>query len=301
MTSESAEFSSSRIAAATAAHGLDPKSTAEVRVLIPTGYGLNCEAETAAAFGLLGARVELRHVADLLAKPEQIGEFDVLAFIGGFSFGDHVASGRVFANRLRFRLGEDLARFVDEGGLVVGMCNGFQVLVKLGLLPGPLANQGDPRDRLAPQRASVIVNERIGYRDGWVRLAREPHTRSVWLSDVTTLECPARHGEGRLVFADDALVTQLAAAGQICLRYVDREGRPTQTWPDNPNGSPGAIAGLCDESGRVFGLMPHPEAFLYPENHPRWRARRRAGGELAQYGAGLQLFANGLRAALART
>jgi phosphoribosylformylglycinamidine (FGAM) synthase-like amidotransferase family enzyme len=283
--------------AATALHNLDPRQTAEVRVLIPTGYGLNCEAETAAAFGLLGARVELCHVGDLLAAPERLHEFDVLALIGGFSFGDHVASGRVFANRLRFRLGDGLARFVGERGLVIGICNGFQVLVKLGLLPGPLRQHDDANDRLAPQRASVIVNERIGYHDGWVRVASEPRSPCVWLKDIAMLQCPARHGEGRLVFADEALEAELAAAGQICLRYVDAHGQPTQAWPDNPNGSPGGAAALCDESGRVFGLMPHPEAFLYAENHPHWLAQRRAG-QLQPFGAGLHIFANGLRAAL---
>ena len=299
MISDSRPIDPARVAAATAAHGLDPRQSAEVRVLIPTGYGLNCEAETAAAFALLGARVEQRHVGDLLAAPEQLHDFDVLAFIGGFSFGDHVASGRVYANRLRFRLGDDLARFVADRGLVIGMCNGFQVLVKLGLLPGPIGQRGDAGDRLAPQRASVIVNERIGYRDSWVRLVREPETACVWLSGIDRLECPARHGEGRLVFADAELEAQLAAAGQICLRYVDAQGRPTQRWPDNPNGSPGGAAALCDESGRVFGLMPHPEAFLYAENHPRWIARREAG-ESPAFGEGLRLFANGLRAALSR-
>lgn len=290
-------FEASRVAATAAAHGLDPRACAEVRVLVPTGYGLNCEAETAAAFGLLGASVELRHVGDLLAAPAQIHDYRVIAFIGGFSFGDHVASGRVFANRLRFGMGDALARFVAERGLVVGMCNGFQVLVKLGLLPGPIADLGDPLDRLAPQRASVIVNERIGYRDGWVRLAREPSTTCAWLREVDTLECPARHGEGRLVFADAELEQRLASAGQICLRYVDASGQPTQQWPANPNGSPGGAAALSDASGRVFGLMPHPEAFLYAENHPHWLASRRAG-DLPAHGAGLQLFANGLRAAL---
>jgi phosphoribosylformylglycinamidine (FGAM) synthase-like amidotransferase family enzyme len=297
MISEVRPIDPSWIAAAESVFGLDPKLTAEVRVLIPTGYGLNCEAETAAAFGMLGASVELRHVADLLAAPEQLQDFDVLALVGGFSFGDHVASGRVFANRLRFRLGDRLARFVGEGGLVIGICNGFQVLVKTGLLPGPLRSHGDAIDRLAPQRASVIVNERIGYHDGWVRVAGDPRGRSVWLANISELECPARHGEGRLVFADAALEAQLAASGQICLRYVDAEGRPTQTWPDNPNGSPGGAAALCDESGRVLGLMPHPEAFAYAENHPRWLAQRREG-QTRRFGAGLQIFANGLWAAI---
>lgn len=274
---------------------LDARRAAEVRVLVPTGYGLNCEAETIAAFRLFGARVDSIHVADLLAAPERLREADILAFIGGFSFGDHVASGRVFANRLRFRLGDPLARYVADGGLVIGMCNGFQVLVKLGLLPGPLADRGDAADHLAPQRASVIVNERLGYFDTWVRLRVDPASPSVWLRGLDTLEAPSRHGEGRLVFADPQLEAELSAAGRVCLRYVDERGEATEAWPANPNGSPRGAAGLCDASGRVLGLMPHPEAFLYRENHPRWLAD---DAERASFGRGVRLFAGGIRAVL---
>lgn len=270
---------------------------ADVQVLIPTGYGLNCEAETRAAFELLGARVELCHVADLLDDPlPYLKRAAILAFIGGFSFGDHVASGRVFANRLRYRLGSELAAFVADGGLAIGMCNGFQVMTKLGLLPGPEA--GDPAEALAPQRASVIGNDRLGYRNAWVRMRVDNDSPCVWTRGLDELESPSRHGEGKLVFAD-GVRERLEAEHRIPLRYVDADGEPTQDWPANPNGSQGGAAGLCDRSGRVFGLMPHPEAFLYAENHPRWIARRDAG-EAAGAGRGLQLFANGLRAASAR-
>ncbi|HLT40562.1 MAG TPA: phosphoribosylformylglycinamidine synthase subunit PurQ, partial [Enhygromyxa sp.] len=169
------------------APNLDAKAVAEVRVLIPTGYGLNCEAETAAAFRLLGARVELLHVSELLADPGRLRGISILAFIGGFSFGDHVASGRVFANRLRFRLGDALARHVDDGGLAIGMCNGFQVMTKLGLLPGPLA-AADPTRSLAPQRVSVVGNERLGYRDAWVRMRCDRESPCVWTRDLDLLE-----------------------------------------------------------------------------------------------------------------
>ncbi|NVB40757.1 phosphoribosylformylglycinamidine synthase subunit PurQ [Pseudenhygromyxa sp. WMMC2535] len=278
--------------------GLDRDAVAEVEVLIPTGYGLNCEAETRAAFELLGARVRLVHVFDLLADPSALEGAKIIAFIGGFSFGDHVASGRIFANRLRFGLGEALARFVAEGGMAIGMCNGFQAMVKLGLLPGPTADEAG--DQLAPQRVSVIGNERLGYRDAWVRMAVDEDSPCVWTEGLggegAVIEAPSRHGEGKLVFADEALRSQLEAEHRIPVRYADAEGRPTQDWPANPNGSVGAAAGLCDRSGRVFGLMPHPEAFLYPENHPRWIARRDAG-EDPGYGLGLRIYANGLRAA----
>lgn len=271
---------------------LDAKAVAELRVLIPTGYGLNCEAETAAAFRLLGAQVELLHVSELFADPERLRGISILAFIGGFSFGDHVASGRVFANRLRFRLGDALARYVADGGLAIGMCNGFQVMTKLGLLPGPLAPD-DPSHELAPQRVSVVGNDRLGYRNAWVRMRCDPDSPCVWTRGLEAIECPSRHGEGKLVFADEQVFATLAAEHRIPVRYVDASGEVTQAWPANPSGTPEGVAGLCDRSGRVFGLMPHPEAFLYRENHPRWFAREGA----PSVGMGLRVFANGLRAA----
>lgn len=273
------------------AFGLDPAAVAELRVMVPTGYGLNCEAETRAAFELLGARVEQLHVAELFDDPKRLRGCRILAFIGGFSFGDHVASGRVFANRLRARLGDALAGFVDDGGLAIGMCNGFQVMAKLGLLPGPLA-AGEPS--LGPQRVSVVANERLGYYDNWVRMRCDPDSPCVWTRGLDLIECPSRHGEGRLVFGE-GVREQLEAEHRIPVRYVDAAGQPTQAWPDNPNGSIGAVAGLCDRSGRVFGLMPHPEAYLYVENHPRWLAGDR---ELPRFGLGLRVFANGVRAAI---
>jgi phosphoribosylformylglycinamidine (FGAM) synthase-like amidotransferase family enzyme len=274
--------------------GLDPAAVAAVRVLVPTGYGLNCEAETRAAFELLGARVELLHAADLFEDPSRLRGCTILAFIGGFSFGDHVASGRVFANRLRARLGDALARFVADGGLAIGMCNGFQVMTKLGLLPGPL-DADDPVDRLCTQRVSVVGNERLGYRDAWVRMRCDADSPCVWTRGLDWLECPSRHGEGKLVFGE-GVQEQLAAEHRLPVRYVDEHGDATEVWPSNPNGSPAGVAGICDRSGRVFGLMPHPEAFLYPENHPRWLVRTNR----PSHGQGLAVFANGLRAATER-
>ena len=271
--------------------GIDRGAARELRVLVLTGYGLNCEAETAAGFTMLGARAELRHVADVLdGGPDVLAPHRLIVFVGGFSFGDHVASGRVHANRLRYRLGERLQRFVGDGGLCLGICNGFQTLVKLGLLPG-----GQPELR---QSVTLIDNDRLGYWDAWVRLAVDPASPCVFTRGLTTLELPSRHGEGKLVHGDAAQRAALEAGHQVALRYVDADDRPTEQWPDNPDGSPGGAAGLCDPTGRVFGLMPHPEAYLYPENHPRWIAQREAG-TLPPYGLGLQVLANGVRAAIA--
>ncbi|MCA9718872.1 MAG: phosphoribosylformylglycinamidine synthase subunit PurQ [Myxococcales bacterium] len=281
---------------AAAAFGVDLARARDVRVLVMTGYGLNCEAETAAGFSMLGAEVTRAHAAEIFeGGPDALRGYHVLAFIGGFSFGDHIASGRVYANRLRYRLGERLARFIDDGGLAIGICNGFQTMVKLGLLP---ALGRAPASGLAPQTASLLHNDRLGYRDAWVRLVIEQASPCAWTRGLAgPIELPSRHGEGKLVFLDDELATAVAAAKLIPVRYADAEGRPTERWPDNPNGSPGGAAGLCDASGRLFGLMPHPEAFLYPESHPEWLARRDAG-TLPEFGAGLGILAGGVRAAI---
>lgn len=280
---------------------IDRAAAREVRVLVLTGYGLNCEAETAAGFRMLGAQVDLRHVGDVLeGGPDVLAGYGLLAFIGGFSFGDHVASGRVLANRLRHRLGDRLQRFVGDGGLCLGICNGFQTLIKIGLLPGSLHGPpGLSGERELRQTVSLTDNDRLGYWDAWVRLAVDPESPCVFTRGLAeaVVEFPSRHGEGKLVFGDAAQRAVLEDRHQIPVRYADASGAPTERWPDNPDGSPGGAAGLCDASGRVFGLMPHPEAYLYPENHPRWLARR-AAGTLPDVGLGLHLLANGVRAAI---
>ena len=276
---------------------LDPKDARGVRVLVLTGYGLNCEAETARGFEAAGATVEMLHLGDVAerAQPGKAFEgYHLLAFVGGFSFGDHIASGRVYANRLRFRFGDDLARFVDEGGLALGICNGFQTLAKLGLLPMLGREKGSG---LPAQTASLVENDRLGYFDVWVKLAVDAESPCVFTRGMgdALLECPSRHGEGKLVFANEELAAQVEAAHLIPVRYADADGKATEAWPANPNGSARGAAGLCDPSGRVFGLMPHPDAYLYPENHPDWIAQREAGA-LPRRGAGMQIFENGVRA-----
>ncbi|MEM7158745.1 MAG: phosphoribosylformylglycinamidine synthase subunit PurQ [Myxococcota bacterium] len=273
------------------------EGAADVRAVVLSGYGLNCEAETAAGIRMTGARADIVHVGDVLeGNGAALDGAGLLVFVGGFSFGDHIASGRVFANRLRFRLGDRLARFVDDGGLVLGICNGFQTIVKLGLLP---AFDREPGQGLAPQQASLVHNDRLGYRNAWVRLAVDPQSPCVFTRGSTgvPLEVPSRHGEGKLIFADEPTRSRVLAEHLAPVRYVDADGEPTEAWPDNPNGSGGGLAGLCDATGRVFGLMPHPEAYLYPESHPRWIAQRDRGA-LPPVGQGLGIIANGIRAAV---
>ena len=264
-----------------------------VRVLILTGLGLNCEAETEAAFRMVGASPERVHLLDMLegASRARLADYKILAFVGGFAFGDHLGAGFVFANKIRWRMYDPLLDFIDGGGLALGICNGFQTMVRLGLLPGLDGDYRTPRAALAP-------NDRLGYRDAWVRLTFDTASPCVWTRGLDGMDLPARHGEGKFLAENEELLERLERDGQIAARYVDENGSPTENWPANPNGSPHGVAGVCDPSGRLFGMMPHPDAFLYAFHHPRWE-RRQAEGDLPAQGDGLRIFRNGVDAAAA--
>ncbi len=263
---------------------------ASVRVLVLTGLGLNCEAETEAAFRSVGATPECVHLLDLLdgRSARKLADYQVLAFIGGFAFGDHLGAGSVFANKIRYRLYDDLVAFIERGGFALGVCNGFQTMTRLGILPGLDGDYRTPRATLAP-------NDRPGYRDAWVRLGFDAESPCLWTRGLSEMDLPARHGEGKFLAAPGVL-EQLERGRQVVVRYIDASGRPTEEWPANPNGSPGGVAGICDASGRLFGLMPHPDAYLYPFHHPRYFHRR---SEVPATGQGLLVFKNGVDAAAA--
>ena len=256
----------------------------KVQALVLTGFGINCEQETAHAFALAGADTLCIHLNDLIEAPERLQEAQILAIPGGFSFGDDIASGRILANRLRYTLGEPLQQFVQEGKLAIGICNGFQVLVKMGLLPR--------LDGALQQSVTLTHNDSSRFEDRWVHLAIDAQTKCIWTQGITRLEVPIRHGEGKLIVQDTATLQRLQAQGQIVLRYANADSAPARgAYPANPNGSVDDIAGICDPSGRIFGLMPHPEAFLYGYNHPTWTRQE----ELPENGAGLQLFQNAVQ------
>lgn len=263
------------------------KARRDVRVLVLTGLGLNCEDETAHGFRMCGASPEQVHLSDMLeGGSKRLSDYHIVAMIGGFAFGDHIGAGVVYANRLRYRMFDDLRRFVADGGLMLGICNGFQTMVKLGLLPGLDGAYGE-------QTATLTANDRLGYRDAWVTVRADPESPSVWTRGIDRMELPARHGEGKFLARDDELMNRLRRDRLIAVRYVDDAGEPTQAWPWNPNGSPDAVAGVCDPTGRLFGLMPHPDAYLYGVNHPQW-ARKKIEGVLQERGEGLRIFQNGV-------
>jgi len=257
----------------------------EIPVLIITGYGLNCEDESRYAWELAGANPERVHFSGLLEQPSALRKYAGLMFIGGFAYGDHMTSGHVFAARARHRLSGELEKFIAAGKLIMGVCNGFQIIVKLGLLPGLDSDY-------FTQKLSIIQNDCGAFQNFWVQLRFEPGSSCVFTRGLHSLPLPVRHGEGKVFTLDKGLLQRLETAGCVPCRYADpATGEPTQEFPHNPNGSLNAIAGLCDPTGRIFGLMPHPEAYIYPENHPRWDVQRDEGS-LPEQGLGLALFRN---------
>ncbi len=254
-------------------------------ILILTGYGVNCEAESRVAWELAGAAPQLMHLHDLLDHPAQLHNFQALMLIGGFSFGDHIGSGHVLALRIRHRLRDDLQKFIDAGKLILGVCNGFQVMVKLGLLPGL---DGDYFN----QKIALTQNDCGTFQNFWVRLRFEAASPCVFTKNLPPLDLPIRHGEGKIFTTDREALDTLEQAHCAACRYIEpKTGAPTMQFPANPNGSLNAIAGICDPTGRIFGLMPHPEAYLFPENHPHWQSQR-LNKELPERGLGLRLFEN---------
>jgi phosphoribosylformylglycinamidine synthase len=256
------------------------------RAGILTGYGINADEELALAFRMAGAESPCVHAGDLVADPGLLRGLDILAFPGGFSFGDHLGSGKVLAHLLARSVRPALERFVADGGLVIGICNGFQVLVKMGLLPD-LAGRWE-------HEVTLVHNESGVFEDRWVRIAFDPASPCAWTRALAPMDVPVRHGEGRFVARDDRVLDALRSAHLAAARYVPIDGGPgPAAYPDNPNGSVDGIAGVTDRTGRVFGLMPHPEAFLFPENHPTWTR----GVAAPLHGDGLAIFLNGVRAA----
>jgi phosphoribosylformylglycinamidine synthase len=256
---------------------------ADVKVLVITGFGLNCEKETATAFNYCGATAEKVHLNDILAGKRNLDEFHILAFIGGFSFGDHLGSGSVFANRVKYNLRGQLEKFITDGKLVIGICNGFQTLTRLGMVPAL-------NSEYFTQQAALAHNDSGVFRDDWCCLKANPASPCVFTRGIDKVRLPIRHGEGKFV-ADDATMEMIEKNNLVVLRYANADGSVATEFPANPNGSLNSIAGICDATGRVFGLMPHPEAFLSPFNSPSWTADK-LKGELPEEGEGVVFFRN---------
>ncbi|MFH0772050.1 MAG: phosphoribosylformylglycinamidine synthase I [Candidatus Omnitrophota bacterium] len=258
------------------------------RVLVLRAAGTNCDSETAFAFEYVGARAERVHVNQLIKRERRLKDYHILAIPGGFTYGDDVASGKVLANELKYKLSAELDKFIKNGKLIIGICNGFQVLVKAGLLPG----KGENGDEI---KATLTVNDSAKYEDRWVYLSNvrsfdlHAQIKCVWARKINEIiYIPAAHGEGKFVPSDKDALDKLWMNGQIVFRYVDSKGK-LAGFPWNPNGSVDGIAGICDITGRIFGLMPHPERHIFTTQHPRWTR-----GESKTEADGLRIFRNGV-------
>lgn len=251
------------------------------RVLVLAGYGINCEYETMHVFNLpaVGGEAVCVHINDLIAQPHLLERFHLVVIPGGFAFGDDIAAGIVLATKLRYRLEQPLSKFLDDGKLLLGICNGFQVLVRLGVLPAV------GRQRWQ-QEATLTANDSGKFEDRWVYLRIDPACHSPFIEGIEQLYLPVRHGEGKFVPRDAHTLQALQVSHQIAARYCDPQGS-MGSYPWNPNGSIDNIAAVCDPSGRIFGLMPHPEAYVHRTHHPRWSREK-----LPEEGMGVALCRN---------
>ncbi len=249
----------------------------KVRTLVLRAPGTNCDVETAFAFEHAGAQVSLVHVNQLIRGGQRLADYQIMVIPGGFTYGDDIAAGKVLANELRLKLGGDITKFVEEGGLILGICNGFQVLVKAGILPSPAAS--------SPPLLSLMTNDSSKFECRWVHLRVNKKSPCVFTLGMDGLYLPVAHAEGKVV-ADPQVLPEL----DVVLYYTDEHGNSSAGYPYNPNGSVGNIAGICDASGRVFALMPHPERYIRGTQHPQWT---RHGAK--QYGDGFQIFLNAVK------
>jgi phosphoribosylformylglycinamidine synthase len=271
------------------------------RVLILRAPGTNCDEESAHAFSLAGGEAERLHVNRVLEDPRRLSGFQILCIPGGFSYGDDIAAGRILGNQMQHHLTEALAEFRDAGKLILGICNGFQILLKTQLLL--------PADARGPQ-ATLALNDSGRFEARWVRLAADAEN-CVFLQGIRAIELPVAHAEGKFVVRDENVLEQMGASGCLVLRYApiadfgfriadssnqsairnpQSEISSTVPYPANPNGAMGNVAGICDATGRVFGLMPHPERFVDRVQHPRWTREPERGP-----GVGLRIFQNAVR------
>ena len=233
------------------------------KALVLRAAGTNCDRETEYALQQAGFQAERVHVFRLMERPATLGEYQFLVIPGGFSYGDDVAGGKILANQMLHRLADALNEFIAAGKLVLGICNGFQVMLKSGLLPRAQVSPAG-----AHREATLAWNDSGKFEDRWVHM-RACSEKCVFLPAGEQIALPIAHGEGKFVPRDEQVLADLRRSDQVAVRYVDAEGNPGG-YPINPNGSIDDVAGLCDPSGRLMGLMPHPERFVEITHHPRW-------------------------------
>ena len=258
------------------------------RVLVITGYDINCEEETGYAFDICGASSGIVHINDIIGSPNLLNDYQIIVFPGGFAYGDDAGSGKALANKIRNNLMQEFRSFIQRDTLMLGICNGFQVIVNLGIVPAV-------KEMLGEAEVALEYNRTFRYECRWVdlKIANSP---SVFTKGIERLHIPVAHGEGNF-FASDTVLKQIEKRNLIVIRYIKPNGQPADCeFPYNPNGSVNDIAGICDETGRIMGMMPHPERNILFTQRDDWtylkEAAKREGRELPIYGEGMSIFKN---------
>jgi phosphoribosylformylglycinamidine synthase I len=246
----------------------------KVKALILRAPGTNCDVESAFAFARAGARVDLIHVNELIHRQKLLSDYQIMVIPGGFTYGDDVSAGRILANELRLKLGDKIQEFVDDGRLILGICNGLQVLAKAGMLPESVGKN--------PQSLTLAGNDSGKFECRWIYLRANKTSPCIFTRGIELMYLPVAHGEGKVVI-DPGTLEEL----NVALYYADETGDIQAGYPDNPNGSVSNIAGICDATGRIFALMPHPERFISWTQHPRWTREPQR-----DYGDGFRIFLN---------
>jgi phosphoribosylformylglycinamidine synthase subunit PurQ / glutaminase len=259
----------------------------QVKAIVLRAAGINCDMETEYALELAGAKAQRIHINQLIENKSLLNDFQIIVFPGGFSYGDDVAAGKILSNQIVHHLFEPIQKFIEDGKLVLGICNGFQVLVKAGILPGSdFGGRGE--------NVTITYNDSGKFEDRWVYLASQTD-RCVFIDKEKQIYLPIAHGEGKVVTKDSDTLEKLESQGYVAFRYVDAQGNHGE-YPINPNGSMNSIAGLTDSSGRVLGLMPHPERHVRPTQHPRWsRHELRTTEHEPQTADGMTIFNNAIK------
>ncbi len=259
------------------------------KVLIFSGYGLNCEEEEAYAFNLAGAESDIVHINDVIAGKVKLKNYQILVFPGGFSYGDDTGSGKAFANRVRDHLWREIQDFIKDDKLVIGFCNGFQIMTNLGLLPSLDGKVGE-------RQVALLHNKNARYINRWVDL-EVGGKETPWLLGIDEFSCPIAHGEGKF-YADPETLREINKKGLAVIKYFKGDTCNYQNLEENPNGSLENIAGITDETGKILGLMPHPERALFFTQRPDWPVLKekfkREGIKIPKEGPGMQIFKNGV-------
>jgi len=263
---------------------------AKIRAIVLRAAGINCDMETEYALELAGTQAERVHINKIIENKSLLEKYQIIVFPGGFSYGDDVAAGKILANQITHHIYEPIQNFIDDGKLVLGICNGFQVLVKAGILPGNSSSR--------QQEVTITNNDSGKFEDRWVYLA--PQTdKCIFIEPDRQIYLPIAHAEGKVVTKDQQTLKKLKDEGQIAFKYVDENGNEGE-YPINPNGSIDSIAGLTDSTGRVLGLMPHPERHVRPTQHPHWtrlidRRGTKDGERETKYADGMTIFNNAVK------